>query len=882
MMGFRSRQNQSPRQWRVVQAMGRGEKRSIRGWTLAVLMTLTGGSVAWGQPVATFTPDQVGFDRLIEPFLKQHCLRCHGPEEALGEFRIDRDLGIDLMQQASHAKWGEVVNVLNSHEMPPQDEPQPDVTSVGKVVDWITDQMVRVEQIRRDASIIIRRMNRDEYRNTIRDLVGIDYDTSHFPQDPPTGGFDNNGGALTVSPLHLELYYNAAREILDRAIVDGDQPAAISWRFEPESGDSDRNRVEYDKQRLIVNGGKNRVVDRFVVMHHASCDRKVNVRSFQLKQPGPYRITIRAAGVVPTREQVVASAEQFLRKRMADNIQKHPDRSDRHREQFERDLAHFSSDSRYDYGPPRVRVIQHLAGQPAVLAEFDIDASPDSPKEYPIDAIFSTESAGITIEYAYDIPKEVENFWMQTGDDFARPEAWIDSILLEGPIYPQWPPESHVRLLPEATLKESDPTSYVRTVVARFMQRAYRRRVTSSELDAKMALFDGAFRETSDVQTAIRAPLIAILMSSHFLYLAEPEGADGSVDAAAMPRALNDFELATRLSYFLWSSMPDEALFHAAAQGRLRDPETRLLHVERMLEDPKSEALVKNFAGQWLGLREVGANPPAAELYRRYDRHLETSIVGESLSFFRELLLHDLDVMNFIASDFVVINQRLARFYGIPGVHGDHFRRVAVPAGVHRGGVLTQASVLSITSNGTRTSPVKRGTWVLKNLLGSDPGLPVANAGEIAPKVPGIDKATVRQRLEIHRELPQCARCHDKIDPLGFALENYDASGFWRLQEGHGYQGRIGRNDPVIDASSRLPDGTPVDGIDGLQQALLQNEDAFLRCLAEKMLTYALGRELGIADRVHLDAAVNDLQANGKTLRQLIRWIVVSEPFQTK
>jgi hypothetical protein len=301
-----------------------------------------------------------------------------------------------------------------------------------------------------------------------------------------------------------------------------------------------------------------------------------------------------------------------------------------------------------------------------------------------------------------------------------------------------------------------------------------------------------------------------------------------------------------------------------------------------MLADPKSQEFVRNFAGQWLGLREVGANPPAADLYPRYDRHLETSIVRESEAFFEEILRHDLPATNLVASDFVVINERLGRYYGIPGVEGDDFRRVPVPEGVPRGGVVTQASVLTITSNGTRTSPVKRGTWVLKNVLGTDPGLPVANAGDIAPKVPGVEKATVRQRLEIHRSLPQCARCHDKIDPLGFALENYDASGAWREREGFGYKGRIGANDPEIDASATMPDGTAFVGVSGLQDALMQQEDLFLRCLAEKLLTYALGRELGVVDRPAVDAAVAHLRANGNTLRSLIQYVAASEPFRTK
>ena len=328
--------------------------------------------------------------------------------------------------------------------------------------------------------------------------------------------------------------------------------------------------------------------------------------------------------------------------------------------------------------------------------------------------------------------------------------------------------------------------------------------------------------------------------------------------------------------------MPDDKLFDLADTGQLTDPTVIAQQVKRMLNDERSSAFAENFAGQWLSLREVGSNPPASDLYPRYDRHLEVSIVAESKAFFSEILNNDLDLMNFVKSDFVVINERLARYYGIPGVKGNHFRRVAVPNGVHRGGIVTQASVLSVTSNGTRTSPVKRGTWVMKNLLGIDPGLPVANAGDIAPKVPGLDKATVRQRLEIHRSLPQCARCHNKIDPLGFALENFNAAGDWRDQEGFGYKGRIGKNDPAIDASAKMIDGTEFVGVEGLQRVLLQKEDLFLNCLAGKLFTYALGRELGVADQLHVKAAVNHLSTNDRTMKSLIEYVATSEPFLSK
>jgi len=915
-------------------------------------------------------------------------LRCHGPDDQQADFRVDQHLPNDFLNFTAKGKWGEVVNVLNSHEMPPEDEPQPGADDVAKVVDWITQQMVRAELHRRDSAIVLRRLNRTEYQNTIRDLIGIEFDVSRFPQDPPTGGFDNNGGALTVSPLHMELYFDAARDMLDQALVEGDQPPAIKWRFEPDSGDSDSNRVNYDGQRVIVNGGKNRVERGFKVMHHESWDRTLNARDFAVPHGGDYVVRIRAAGRVPTREAVVASARTFLAERRDRELKKNPDRKRWLEPQFERDLKHFQTDRMYEYGPPRLKLTQNLGGQPRVIAEFDVPAAVDAPEIFEVPCRFTTQKAGLTIEYAYSIPKELENFWFQTGDDFARPELWVDWFEIEGPLFESWPPASHQSILFASPLRASDERAYAREVIARFMQRAFRRPVSDEEIDAKLALYDGVRGDAASFVQAIKTPLTGILVSPHFLYLAEPgtsesnakdmvagrqrpavdqrasnsprgsqsfrefksqaggkttarivsisattviiqrrdgkqftvprtrfseedqaffrtyaaeETAQESASVAATSnssskstastpdgskphttRPLDGFQLASRLSYFLWSGPPDETLLQLAGRGELSDRAVLAAQVNRMLEDIKSEALVENFAGQWLGLREVGANPPAADLYPRYDRHLESSIVGESLAFFREILRNDVDVMNFVRSDFVVINERLGRYYDIPGVRGDHFRRVDVPEGIHRGGVVTQASVLSITSNGTRTSPVKRGVWIMKNMLGIDPGLPVANAGEIAPKVPGIDKATVRARLEIHRELPQCARCHNKIDPLGFALENFNAAGDWRDREGFGYKGRISDNDPLIDASSKLLDGTEIVGVDGLRAALVDQHDLFLNCLAGKMLTYALGRELGIADQRDVKAVVEHTKSHGNTLRALITSVVTSEPFLTK
>ena len=818
------------------------------------------------------TPDAAGFAKVVQPFIKEHCTQCHGPEKQKGKLRLDT-LPNNFADPATTAKWAEVVNSVNGHQMPPEDEKQPPAVAAGAFAGWLENALAQGEIAKRSARVVMRRINREEYNNTIRDLVGVDFHPADkFPEDPPAGGFDNIGQALTISPLHLELYYAAARQILDRALVEGEQPPKVLWRFEPEENTlgGDRYRVKRDANNILLNDGKNETENGFTVVHHESWDKGIGFRDFKLKDAGEYIIRFRAAGRVPSREQVVASAEKILAARRDEQDAKNPKGKEYTQREYDNSLAHFKTARIYEYGPPRVKLGQTLGGTPRVIAELDIDAPLAEPKTYEVRAYFTKDSAGVELDYAYDIPKVLENFWMQGRDNFARPELLVDWVELEGPIHPTWPPASHTRVLGAASAK--DEKAQARDILARFMARAYRRPVTPDELAAKLALFDKLRPEKPSFTEAMKTPLAAVLSSPHFLFLVEPE--------AAQPRKLSAYELASRLSYWLWSTMPDDELFKQAATGELTKPAVLAAQVNRLLADPRSDAFIKNFTGQWLGLRKIGANPPSKNLYPEYDRHLELSIARETEGFFAEILRHDLDARALIKSDFITINERLARFYGIPGVKGDAIRRV--PAAEHRGGLVTQASIHSLTSNGTRTSPVTRGVWVMRTMLGIDPGLPVANVGEIPNKVPGLDKATVRQRLQIHRENAACARCHDRIDPLGFALENFNAAGEWRDREGHGYQGRIEKNDPLIDAKSKMLDGTEITGVEGLQAALLKQEDLFLTALANQLATYALGRELGFSDRPTIRAAVTAMKAHRTTLRTLLQTIATSELFTTK
>jgi mono/diheme cytochrome c family protein len=815
----------------------------------------------------------------IRPLLDKYCIKCHGVAATFGNLRLDT-LSTTFSDAATAAKWHEVLNVIGGHQMPPAGDLQPTVDEANQLASWLETQLAAAETAKRSNRVVLRRMNRAEYNNTIRDLMGVDFQPADsFPDDPPAGGFDNIGQALTISPLHMELYYAAARQIVDKALVEGSQPAAFKWHFEPEENKlgMDQYRVKRDGFNVILNDGANPTENGFTRVHHASWDKGVNFRDFRVPVEGEYILRFRGASRVPNRAEVLASAERVLGARRDQQIRENPKGKQWHDQQYTSDLEHFRKHRMYTYGPARVKVTRHLGSQPDVIAELDVPTSASAPGIYEIRTRMTTQQAGFDIDYAYDIPSVLENYWLQGNNDFARPELLVDWVELEGPVYSAWPPKSHAQLLGGgASGPSSDETIAAKRILEAFMPKAYRRPVTPQEVSQKLSLFTKSRPGKKSFVDAIKVSLVAILASPDFLFLTEPFSDN------APSRALNAYELASRLSYFLWSSMPDDALFKAAANGSLLKPGITASHIDRMLRDPKASALTHNFTGQWLGLRKVGANPPAHNLYPEYDRHLETSMVRESEAFFDELLHNDVDLRKLIKSDFVVINERMARFYDIPGVKGDAFRRVPVLPEHHRGGIVTQASIQTITSNGTRTSPVTRGVWILKTLLGQDPGLPVANVGEIATKVPGIDKATVRQRLEIHRKNPACARCHDKIDPLGFALENYNACGEWRVREGHGYQGRIEPKDPIIDASAKMPDGASITGVAGLQDYLMKNDGLFLQTLTRAMATYALGRELGVADKPLVDTSVVKVRKNGMTLRSLIHAIVDSREFRTK
>jgi hypothetical protein len=457
------------------------------------------------------------------------------------------------------------------------------------------------------------------------------------------------------------------------------------------------------------------------------------------------------------------------------------------------------------------------------------------------------------------------------------PRLQIESLEIEGPVL-DWPPKGRTEIFFDGEERTFD-RKYIRKIFARFLPRAYRRSVESKEID-EMVSWVLKVQEASKLsgKEAVAKGVRAVLCSPGFLFIQEPTG------QAQKSRLLNDFELASRLSYFLWSTMPDAELFKLAADNRLHEPKTLEAQVRRMLADPKGTGLVHNFAGQWLKVRDFGSVITDRSQYSAYDEFLRDSSRREPYEFFREVLNQNLSILNFVDSNFVVIDERLANHYGIAGVKGSAFRKVAIKPEHHRGGVLGMAGVLTFLTDGNRSLPVHRAAYVLDTLWNAPPKPPPPNVGDLPPVGKNL---TVRQRLEAHRNKPSCASCHARIDPFGVALENYDAIGAWRERQ-NGERIKGDDKSPPLDVSGVLPSGREFKNLEEFKLALLAEKERFVRSFVEKMLTYALGRSVGATDRETVSDIIKKLESESADnsekyrLQSLVQAIVASEVFRTK
>lgn len=869
------------------------------------------GLIPWSTAWAQESPDRdirrQSFVKEVQPFLNSHCLRCHGAKRANAGFQIDQ-LATDFTAPNAAERWKEVVDMINLGEMPPEDEPQPAPDEFEPVVSWINSGLRDAERAARNAGgrIPMRRLNRIEFANSVRDLLHMDPEVlaplvEELPGDGKAEGFDRLGVALFFDQTQVERTLAVAERIAERAIVVG-EPTVLAERAEAEANPrvkSSKSKTRTRFAKTLVDLGPHgwEILDGGVRFVHGYGNRptkdawgRIGGADFStvVLQDGYYRIRVRAGASPgsrgePIRVRAVYGANTPVQEEVEILIDSSLDDPGVHEavvflrsgpDGLKRDVA-FTFNDIVDLivnTPEDSRWNREVRAAQGKLR----DASTSGATKAEVEAARAELDAIVAEASKWKGPLRHFN---PRHDSENPPTILVDWFEVSGPVAKEWPPRSHTTIFfdqgekagDEEARYQRDGVEYERDVFARLLRRAYRRPVNSAEIDGVVEFVEQARRSGTGFHDAVRLGLARLLCSPGFLFIQEP--ATGTT-----PRQLNDFELASRLSYFLWSSMPDDTLFKLAGTGQLHESKTLLEQVDRMLDDPKAAAFVEGFAGQWLHVREFGNTMPATE-YRNYDAELEESSKRETYAFFREVVTNDLPVTNFLDSDFVMINERLARHYGIEGVKGPDMRRVAIEPVHHRGGVLGMAGLMTLLSDGTRTLPVRRAAWVKTELFGDPPGNPPPNAGEIQPNTAGA-KLTVRERLDRHRNEPTCASCHTKLDPFGIALENYDAIGQWRTQaNGEGFRSR---NAPPIDASGRFPEGDEFASLDEFKAGLLQRRDQFTRNLVEKMLTYALTRPVGYTDRETVDAITESVRQDDYRMRTLIRAVVHSELFQSK
>lgn len=755
-------------------------------------------SPAAPQPEPPPTPDI--FQKDVLPFLAKHCFACHGNGKRRGDLALDKYKDDDALQK-DRKVWESITQMIRAGEMPPKErKTRPTNDEIAAVLKSIDASLAKLDCTgpRNVGRVTIRRLNRAEYNNTIRDLLGIDFKPgADFPGDDVGYGFDNIGDVLSLSPLLLEKYLAAAEQITERAVVIADPP-------------------QPQKRQLARGGGV----------------RPFPKNAGEIRKPKDFK---RGKGPAV-----------FLHSRGELALQTTLDEGEYHVR-----LIVFGQ----QVGDEPVRMALRVNGE--TVKEFLVKASEEQPAQY--EAKVRLKGGQTRMGAAFLNPFTDPN---AVDPEKRRRLLFLRGFEVDGPYNAPAPvlPDNHKRLMAHAAgLSQRDAA---REVLTRFATRAFRRPVPSQEVDRFLRLYDLAEAEGERFEKRVRLALQGVLVSPHFLFRIELDP-PGAKPQAAYP--INEFELASRLSYFLWSSMPDDELFRLAERGQLRA--NLEVQVRRMMKDPKSAAFVQNFGGQWLTLRNLQTISPDRKLFPAFTEALRADMLRETELFFEAILREDRSILDFLDADFSFVNERLAKHYGLPNITGNEFRRVSLPP--TRGGLLTHASILTLTSNPTRTSPVKRGKWVLEQLLGTPPPPPPPDVPDLEDDAKAQLTGSLRQRMEQHRVNPNCAICHNKLDPLGFAFENFDAVGRWRTKDG--------RFD--IEPSGVLPDGRAFQGPAELKKILRSEKDLFGRCLAEKMLTYALGRGVEYYDRCAVDDILKALAKDDYRLSRLVLEIVKSEPF---
>ncbi|MCE9529155.1 MAG: DUF1592 domain-containing protein [Planctomycetales bacterium] len=736
------------------------------------------------------------WEKQIQPLMAKYCYDCHGGAKTEGDLSL-----VEFKNPAQILKerkrWNVLLQKVDTGAMPLEEAKlHPSKEERKAIVDWLAAALTDVDCSGSPdpGRVTLRRLNRREYRNTIRDLVGVDYEPSReFPGDDTGYGFDNIGDVLSLPPVLMEKYLDAAEEIASKAI------------------DARGGKTRLDQRvvgaKLAGAGGKSGFLSWLLTSNGEAAT------SFDLPSDGEYEI------------RVLASGDQA--------------------------------------GDEPVKVAVRADGKE--LEKFDVAEKSGTEKELKTRTRLVKGSRKIGVAFLNDFynPNDPK-------PDNRDRNLYISMVHVRGPLDDkdlQLPP-LHKQIIfvePGGRTTRKEATEQV---IRRLVTRAFRRPALDDEVARLVKLAEQARGEGDSFEQSIQAALQAVLISPHFLYRMEldPPGQEGK------PRDLNDFEVASRLSYFLWSSMPDDELLNLATAGKLRQDGNLEKLTRRMLLDPKAKALSENFAGQWLELRSLDVRTPDKQLFPQYDDGLKAAMRTETEMFFATIVKEDRSIFDLLSADFTFANEKLAKLYGLKDVSGNEFRRVSL-AGTERGGILTQASILTVTSNPNRTSPVKRGKWILENILGTPPPPPPPNVPELKEVKAGEAKGTLRERLEQHRVNPGCASCHKSMDPLGFAMENFDAIGAWRDKDGNA----------AIDSAGQLPSGEKFRGPKELRELLLSSrKPQFAQCLTEKLLTYALGRGVEYSDKCSIQKVTAALEKDQFRFSRLVVEIVSSDPFLKK
>lgn len=773
------------------------------------------------------------FRNAIQPVLSKHCYSCHNEKAPMAKLNL-----VAAREGVADAQvWDKVREKLSSGKMPPPGQPALSETELAAVVKWI-DSIVKPAAARsQPGRVMARRLNRVEYNNTIRDLLGVSVrPADEFPVDDSGYGFDNIADVLTVSPMLMEKYMAAANRVSRLAVYGEtipDKPTRLVRLL---------NRRSPDANDVLSSGNYGSYLPYSM--------RGAMYGTWTFPVDAEYEFRLRIANFRPDTPTNQTPAER--RNRRGSSVEVTPEEL-RAREEQARQAA-----------PPR-KLILTLDGMP-ILTDVVEGGTTFGYSRGEFTARTRVKAGMRFLRASYPELADLDDPRRNINPDKRR-ALFVDYLEIVGPFNPSnKPSESYQRIFQCAHAKDQHSAQCGRKILSNLMRKAYRRPVTTAEIDAKLRLVTLAQKEGDSFEEGIRLALEAILASPDFLFRIERDPKT-NVEAAHL---VNDYDLASRLSYFLWSSMPDDELSRAADAKSLHSSGALAAQTRRMLADTRASNLVENFAAQWLQLRNLGRTKPDPRRFPTFDDELLDAMKRETSLFVETVIREDRSILDFINGPFTFVNGPLARHYGIAGVDGEEFRRVELD-GEKRSGLLTQGAILTVSSYPTRTSPPVRGKWVLENFLGAPPPPP-------PPDVPVLDESqnaatmSLRERMEKHRKDPTCAACHSLMDPIGFGLESYDAVGAWRTHDG---QARI-------DTSGVLPDGKSFQGAKDLKSILRGQSEAFTRNLAEKLLTFALGRGLESYDKDTVEQIVQHTKRNGYRFSALVLGVVNSKPFQMR